>query len=130
MNRRRSIFLLALAAVSIKCKCWANAQSLMRFAPFMQKENPVLRFTITYNASNTAPVITSTLSDANFLWTRPDLTTTATKTPLAAFFNASGDYTLTCTDWSKISSIVFQQGSARNWLNTTNLSKLLPFLTG
>lgn len=85
-----------------------------------------MAFSISYHAAATAPIIVApALADADVVWTRPDLTTTATKTPLAAFFNVTGVYSVTISDWSQVTQIVFIQSAPRNWLTSIGVA---PFL--
>jgi hypothetical protein len=84
-----------------------------------------------YLAVKTAPtIVAASLADDQFLWTRPDGTTSASKTPTAAFFNASGVYTVTCTDWSLVTELHFEQASAMNFLLLSNLKVAFAALTG
>ena len=86
------------------------------------------RFTVD-TTGNIDPVFTAgTLTDADFVWTKPDGSTFTGKAPASANFDSIGEYVLRCTDWTKITGIDFYNDKISGDMSKWGF--LLPFLTG
>ena len=64
------------------------------------------RFTVVITGSIDPVFTAAALADGDFVWHHPDGVTTFTgKAPASANFDATGEYVLRCTDWTKVTGI-------------------------
>ena len=125
------IFIALILAASI---CRADLHSFSQAK--QAARDGVVRFT--YDAVvSIDPVITSTLGDTEFRWTKPNGDTFYGKAPSGTNWTETGTYVLWCSDWSKLSQldhssdaglIAFDAGY-RHLRPLTSLSKLRLYST-
>ena len=90
------IFIALILAASM---CRADLHSFT--AAKQAARDGVIRFT--YDAVvSIDPVITSTLGDSEFRWTKPNGDTFSGKAPSGTNWTETGTYVLWCSDWSKL----------------------------
>jgi len=96
----RTRILIALLFAASMCRA-----DLHSFAAAKQAaRDGVVRFT--YDAVvSIDPVITSTLGDLEFRWTKPNGDTFYGKAPSGTNWTETGTYVLWCSDWSKMSQL-------------------------
>lgn len=106
--KKAVLFLSAFAVLSLSVLA-GNWMATRPFAWRAAAAGPSYpwKFTVDTAAGIDPVLLGATLTDEEVTWTKPNLDTFTGKSPSAANFNATGEYTLSITDWEKLINFNF-----------------------